>query len=64
MAETACRNWLENYHVLCYYNFIYNFNILYVPFCVLTGVPEVREPATDSGLAKVDISFNRMFYTF
>lgn len=28
-----------------------------LPFCVLTGVPEERDPPTDNGLATVDIFY-------
>lgn len=30
----------------------------FLPFCVRTGAPELRDPAIDNALATVDIFFN------
>lgn len=43
---------------------IMNFTDDYLPFCVLTGSPDVRVPATESALATVDIFIEKLNQLF
>jgi hypothetical protein len=51
------RRVLHHAHIFLYFQYYHEYKIKYrlLPFCVRTGVPDDRVPATDKRLATVDI---------